>query len=145
MSDLTVNLADLLPVKRKLDRLPRMNTARLLDVLGSELESQTRRRIDEEKTGPDGAPWEAWTEAYAARRPAKGGLLELDGNLRDSITYEVGNDAVTVGSNLVYAAVHQDGWEDKNIPARPYLGVSAENLEDLGGLVLEFIAQEFDA
>lgn len=145
MSDLRINLADLLPVKRKLDRLSRMHTARLLDVLGSELESQTRRRIDEEKTGPDGAPWDPWTEAYAAARPNKGGLLELDGNLRDSITYEVGEDAVTVGSNLVYASVHNDGDDDMGIPERRYLGVSAENLEDLGGLVLAFIAQEFDA
>lgn len=145
MSDLTVNLAGLLPVKRKLDRLSRVNTARLLDVLGSELESQTRRRIGEEKTGPDGVAWDPWTEAYAAQRAAKGGILELDGNLRDSITYEVGNDAVTVGSNLVYASVQQDGWDDKNIPARPYLGVSDENLDDLGGLVLEFIAKEIGA
>ncbi len=31
-------------------------------------------------------------------------------------------DSVEVGSNLEYAAVHQFGY--KNIPARPYLGVS---------------------
>lgn len=148
MSALVFNLAGLLPARRALDRLSQLRTERLLDVLGSELESQTRRRLTEEKTAPDGSEWDEWSESYAARRPAKGGLLELEGNLVDSITYQVGHDAVTVGSNLIYAARQQDGDEgdgdegDSGIPARPYLGVSADNLEDLGELVLGFLASE---
>lgn len=143
MSGLVFNLAGLLPARRALDRLSQLRTERLLDLLGSELESQTRRRLTEEKTAPDGSEWDEWSESYAARRPAKGGLLELEGNLVDSITYQVGHDAVTVGSNLIYAARQQDGDEgDSGIPARPYLGVSADNLEDLGELVVKFLASE---
>lgn len=139
--DLIIDLAGLLPAKRALDRLSRLDTQRLLEILGSEAESQTRRRLSEEKTDPDGQPWKPWSKAYEARRPAKGGILDLDGELIDSIAYEVQDDAITLGSNLVYALVHQEGWKAKNIPARPYLGVSDENLEDLGELVIDFIAR----
>lgn len=139
--DLIIDLAGLLPAKRALDRLSRLDTQRLLEILGSEAESQTRRRLSEEKTDPTGRPWDKWSDDYGARRPAKGGILDLDGGLIDSIAFEVENDAITVGSNLVYALVHQEGWEEKNIPARPYLGVSADNLEDLGDLVIAFIAK----
>lgn len=141
--DVIINLAGLLPAKRALDRLSRADTRKLLDVLGSEQESQTRRRITDEKTDPEGGAWDEWSEAYAARRPDKGGLLDLDGDLADSITYIVGDDVVEVGSNLVYAHRHQVGDdEDGGIPARPYLGVSEENLDDLGDLVVVFLAKE---
>lgn len=137
-----VNLADMLPAKRMLDRLSRIQTARLLDILGSEAESQVRRRIRDEKTGPDGVAWAPWSKAYEEQRPNKGGILELGGDLGDSITYEVGNDAVEVGSNLIYALVHNEGFEEMHIPERRYLGISVENLSDLGELVIEFLARE---
>lgn len=139
-SEMTINLADLLPVKRMLDRLSRMNTRRLLDQIGGELEAQTRERLSETKTAPGGTPWAPWSPAYAAKAKPGAKLLEREGTLLDSIAFEVGNDAVTVGSNMVYAATHQFGRG--NIPARPFLGVSAQNLDDIGELVMSFIAQE---
>lgn len=140
--DLVIDLGRLLPIRRRLELLSRMRMDRLLDVLGSEQESQSRRRIHEEKTAPDGTPWAEWSEDYAARRPKRGGLLELDGGLVESIAYAIDGDALQVGSDLVYALVHQEGWEERNIPARPYLGVSDENLDDLGELVIRFIEGE---
>lgn len=149
MTDLRINLAGLLPARRTLDRLSRMRTERLLDILGGELESQTRRRLSEEKTAPDGSAWAPWSDAYAARVKSSASLLEVEGNLIDSIAFEVGTDAVTVGSNLVYAATHQSGTVYGPLlkgrgrtPARPFLGVSDENLADLGELVMDFIAEE---
>lgn len=144
-ADVVIDLAGLLPAKRALDRLSRARTQQLLDVLGSEVEAQTRRRITEEKTDAAGEAWQDWSDDYAARRPKKGGLLELSGDLVDSISYIVGDDVVEVGSNLVYAHRHQVGDEDEGIPARPYLGISEENLRDLGDLVLLFLAQELRA
>lgn len=143
-ADVVINLAGLLPARRAFDRLSRARTERLLDILGGEAESQTRRRITEEKTDAAGEKWEEWSDDYAARRPAKGGLLDLDGDLADSITYIVGDDVVEVGSNLVYAHRHQvgDEGEDGGIPARPYLGVSEENLRDFGDLVMRFLEKE---
>lgn len=140
--DLVINLGRLLPARRAIARLSQLRLGKLLDVLGSEVESQTRRRVQDEKTDPEGEPWKEWSEDYAARRPNKGGLLELGGDLSDSITYEVAGDVVYVGSNLVYAARHQEGDEEPGIPQRQYLGISADNLEDLGELTLEFLARE---
>ncbi len=142
MRGLVVNLAGLAPVRRLLDRLSHLRVRHLLDVLGGEVESQTRRRISEEKVDPEGKAWPDWSVDYAARRPAKGGKLELSGHLRDSLTYEVGDAAVTVGSNLVYAAVHNEGDDNMGIPERRYLGVSAENLDDLGELTMDFLTRE---
>ncbi len=143
-ADVVIDLAGLLPARRALDRLSRARTERLLDILGSEAESQTRRRITEEKTDAAGEKWEEWSDDYAARRPSKGGLLELDGDLVDSITYIVGDDVIEVGSALVYAHRHQVGDEgdEGGIPARPYLGVSEENLRDFGDLTIRFLERE---
>ena len=143
--DLVIDLRQLLPLRRRLMMLSDLRLQRLFDILGSELESQTRRRLSSEKTDPDGARWVEWSDAYEAVRPKKGGLLDLDGGLVDSIAFETSSDAITVGSNLVYALVHQEGDEEMGIPARPYLGVSDDNLEDLGQLVVDFIAQEVRA
>lgn len=139
---LVIDLRRMLPFRQRLRMLSSMRLGRLYQVLGSELESQTRRRIAEEKSAPDGENWDEWSEAYAARRPKRGGLLDLDGGLVESIAFEVTGDAIVVGSNLVYALVHQEGFDKKNIPARPYLGVSDENLEDLGQLVIDFIERQ---
>lgn len=117
--------------------------SRLLDVVGSEIESQTRRRIAEEKKAPGGEAWAPWSEEYAARRPSRGGILELEGHLLDSITYEVGDAAVEVGSNLAYARRHQEGDEDDGgMPARPFVGLSAENERDLQRLVVDWLDRE---
>ena len=143
----SVNLAELQPVKALMHRIGHLPMGDLLELLGSEAESQTRRRIGEEKTDPAGDPWDEWSEAYAAHRPKKGGLLQLGGGLLDSISYSVdGDDAVSVGSNLVYAATQQYGRENEgggmDIPARPYVGVSDENLVDLGDLTIRFIQRK---
>lgn len=136
---MTINLAALLPAKRMLDRLDRLDTRKLLTQIGGDLEAQTRERLSSTKTAPDGERWKPWSTAYAARAKPNAKLLERTGTLIDSIAFEVGDDAVTVGSNMVYAATHQFGRG--NIPARPFLGVSAEDIEDIGSTELDFIAK----
>ena len=144
--DLSISLVGLLPLRRRLDGLNRKRTQQLLDVVGSELESQVRRRITDEKRAPDGSAWPDWSKGYAARRPSKGGILDLEGHLLDSITYETRPDAVEVGSNLVYARRHQEGdGGARGIPRRAYLGLSDENLRDLGDLVVKFLEKEIAA
>jgi len=56
-------------------------------------------------TGPDG---QAWLKSFRARNEG-GQTLSLTRRLRNSITYEAGNTSVTVGTNVVYAAIHQFG------------------------------------
>lgn len=97
--------------QRLLDTLGRNDyKAELLDTIGAVAESQTRRRIADEKTAPDGSPWAPWSSAYAATRHGNQSLLQGEGDLLDSIEYQVERGKVRIGSALAYAGVHQDGF-----------------------------------
>jgi phage virion morphogenesis protein len=129
----------------RLNRLGRADRAALMTELASEGESQTRRRITDEKTAPDGTPWPAWSDAYAATRHGGQSLLQGEGDLLDSLTSDADAGMATWGSNLVYAAIHQAGGAPgmppgpAAIPARPYLGLSAENLDDMEGIAEDWL------
>ena len=97
----------------------------VFDQIGRSLVSATRLRFERE-TAPDGKPW-----LKSIRALATGGQTLTDkGTLRRSITHNVTADGqgVEVGSNLVYAAIHQFGGQagrglSVTLPARPYLGI----------------------
>ncbi|MEL8055038.1 MAG: phage virion morphogenesis protein [Pseudomonadota bacterium] len=102
------------------------------------VESQTRRRIADEKESPDGEPWAAWSPAYAKTRRGGQSLLIGRGDFLDSIAGDViGNDTISVGSDKVQAALMQFGGDDSMVPgpaavpARPYLGLSDANLDEV--------------
>lgn len=121
----------------------------LMDMIGSQLVTSAQRRISDTNTGPDGIPWPQSLRA----KEAGGKTLYAAGILRDSITYRAQAREVEVGSNLHYAAIHQFGGDivpriagaltfrlangqmvtcgKVTIPARPYLGISAEDEEIL--------------
>lgn len=134
-----------LRIDRRLDRLRReVGSAfpALLDALGAEIATQAQRRIREEQSGPDGEEWPPWSERYAARRRGRGGSLLLrDGHLDDSLQHFVrpAGDEVVVGSTLVYAATHQFGDPDRGIPARPFLGFSPANEDDLEAVLADWM------
>jgi len=82
----------------------------LLESIGAVVESQTRRRITDEKTSPAGERWEEWSPGYRKTRNGNQGLLQGNGDLLDSIQYVVERGHVRVGSPLSYSGVHQDGF-----------------------------------
>lgn len=135
MSGLTLraDLSALGRVESRLARLTQADRGQLLENMGAVLESSTRNRIQSEKTDPEGNSWPDWSPAYAETRHGGHSLLSADGGLLDSIRSDVRGDEVEVGTNLVYGAVHQFGGAevDMPIPARPYLGVSAEDEQDI--------------
>ena len=115
--------------------------AELLDALGEEIENQTKERFAS-KRAPDGEAWLPWSEKYAARigrRYPGASLLVRRRQLEQSITHAVENEDLRVGSNMEYAASHQYGWED--IPERPYLGITEENMGELGMLVEDYLKE----
>lgn len=138
---LVVDLSGIDRLGKRLERLARIDRRPLLDDIGAAVETQARRRIEEEKEGPQGEVWPEWSERYEKTRHANHRLLESEGDLMDSIGYAIYLDGsgVEVGSNLVYAATHQFGDEDRNIPARPYLGLSDDNMAELEDIVDRFI------
>lgn len=127
--ELHIDQHELQTLQLKLRDMTRLDTKPLLHGLAADLESQTRRRIESEKTAASGIPWEALQSTYqeAKTQKSSGGLLEYTGHLLDSIRSDLQGNTVEVGSNLVYAATHQFGDPERNIKARPYLGVSERN------------------
>jgi phage virion morphogenesis protein len=118
-----------------------------LVLLGGLAESQTKRRIAEEKTSPAGEAWAPWSAAYAKSRHRGQSLLQADGHLLDSIAaYDVSDEEERVGSNLVYAAIHQAGGAPDMapgpaaIPAREYLGLSAANIAEANEALEDWLA-----
>lgn len=114
----------------------------LMDLIGSVLINGAVERISSTNVSPDGIPWPA-----SFRATEDGGkTLHDSGLLMRSITSEAAPREVMIGSNLIYAGVHQAGATIKaktakglsftlangesvvvgsvTIPARPYLGVS---------------------
>ncbi|MYG80960.1 MAG: phage virion morphogenesis protein [Gemmatimonadetes bacterium] len=97
--------------------------------------------------GPDGEPW-----PKSRRAEREGGKTLVDkARLRNSITHVASADGVDVGTNVVYAAVHQFGaeagefgffsdgrrgtpipWGD--IPARPFLGLDDDDADAVVGV-----------
>jgi len=77
----------------------------------------------------------------AAIALAEGGQTLVDsGRLRDSITHAVEPGRAVIGSNLVYAAIHQLGGEagrnrSVTLPARPYLGISPADEIEIGAIL----------
>ncbi len=109
--------------------------------IGAALVEETQKRFE---AGRDvwGVAWAPLLPAYAAAKQGPG-ILRESRMLQRSITYQATGNAVAVGSNRVYAAVHQFGAtitaknapalafrlgrrmvraKSVRIPARPYLG-----------------------
>ena len=136
-------------------RFAKLDEGTLLTAIGAMGEMQTRRRIESEKTSPDGAAWPPNREGTSI-------LLRTGSHLRDSIAYQVAAPVVRWGSSWQFAHVHQNGATivAKNakrlffvsggakrsppkvtIPARPFAGVSAANLTEIGRVVTDFLGR----
>lgn len=140
-SDLIVRWT-LSPVLSRLERLRTLRLRKLMSELGDSMVEQSRERIDESHEGPNGEKWPEWSDSYARSKRPKIDLLHASGDLTDDISKAIGKDSVTVGSDLVYALVHQEGNEERNLPDRPFLGVSKEDLAELGEATIAFVAEE---
>lgn len=131
------------------------NRSRLMEALAIQLETQTRRRIESEKTAPDGSAWKpnifGTSILYATGR-----------NLRNSIASDASGDVASAWANFRYAGVHQFGAtirakskrglrfatpggfrtrQTVTIPARPFLGVSRANEAEIVRVTTDWIAR----
>ena len=156
MGDLAVDmqLNGLDRASQAIERVTGWDRFELMDTIGRLVQLQTRRRIEVEKEGPDGTKW---PENYQ-----KSPTLYATGALHDSIDYQTGLGQITVGSPLVHAAIHHFGGVIKakvakalafkrgndtvfaksvTMPARPYLGISADNAEEIEDVVADFVRE----
>ncbi|MGB0683402.1 MAG: phage virion morphogenesis protein [Magnetovibrionaceae bacterium] len=127
----------------------------MFDEIGAAMVSSTQFNF-EAGQAPDGTPWKP-----SERVETFGGqTLVNKGHLRDSLTHEASPDQVSVGSNLVYAGIHNFGGEirPKNgkalrfgggnntrivakvtMPQRQYLGVGTGDEEEIGAIVQDYL------
>lgn len=107
----------------------------------------TRKRFDTERD-PSGKPWVRLAEATLRRRRRSTYILRDSGmraGLMRSITSKVQGNRVTWGTNKIYGRIHQLGGEAGrrsarvNIPARPYLGISQEDEQEIGRIVVKHL------
>jgi phage virion morphogenesis protein len=123
-------------VADRLSGLAEIEIEDLAFTIGQLIEGQTQRRIADDKTAPDGAPWASWSADYAVTRGPQHSLLRAGGDLLESVqNYTTGTD-VRVGTPLIYAAVHQFGSDDGDTPARPYLGLSDGDRREIRDFVV---------
>ena len=83
----------------------------------------------------------AFTNAGTLRKKARAKLaglkiLQQSGHLAASFSKQVGGNTLTIGSNLIYAAIHNYGGQAGRghrvtIPARPMLVVQDEDVDDM--------------
>lgn len=139
--------------------------------IGEVLVDSTKQRFAT-STAPDGTRWAAnsqttilmyldrykgsyskrdgrLTKKGATRASGKRPLLGETGDLSRQISYSVeGNDALYVGSSMIYAATQQFGakrhefqgkapWGD--IPARPFLGLSNSDRSTILDIISNFL------
>lgn len=122
---------------RRLSGLKGFASAELAEDAAAIMESSTRERF-ETKEAPDGEAWADWSADYAATRQNHHSLLVSGGDLMDSIAGYSTDLEAGVGSNLVYAAHQHFGGEEtgSGIPARPYLGLSVQDAQDIEELAI---------
>ncbi|MFT8515611.1 MAG: phage virion morphogenesis protein [Acetobacter persici] len=147
------------PIRAALDRIGAIgrDPSAVLSALGNSIINNTRKRM-EDGVDPRGVRWDSYAPLnplYASTKEGPGILLGAEYStvgLYRSLTKQVRGNSLVWGSALPYARIHQMGGiiQPKNkrwlsfemggallhvdsvaIPARPYLGFTEEDREDL--------------
>jgi phage virion morphogenesis protein len=145
------------------------NLSPVMKAIGEYLLRSTEDRFNRQGPAPDGSPW-APLKASTLKRKKHGKILTESGHLRGSIRYQLqGPSSVAIGTNRVYAAIHQLGGKTSPsvivprtkkalfwpgaahpvksvrhpgsvIPARPFLGVSARDGAEIVSIINRYLS-----
>ena len=148
---------------RKIRGFAELDKKKINAAIGEGVRESTLERFKTSK-GPDDKTWKT-----SIRAATEGGrTLVQTAQLRNSIRSKSDASGFAVGTNAKHAATHQFGeqgrtirarraktlrfqvggrWVSKkkvkiDIPARPYLGLSDDDMQEIKGTVEDFIARE---
>lgn len=140
---------------KQLSKLTNFNFTGLHKEIGEFILESTKDRFKDEK-GSDG---KTWKPSYRAKSSG-GKTLTDNATLKNSLHYKATSKKVDVGTNIIYAAVHQQGktikaksakylkfrvgsrWaakEEVEIPARPFLGINKDDKQEIKQIVQDRI------
>lgn len=115
----------------------------IMDDIGEYMTKATKDRFGRGEA-PDGSKWVANSPATLARKKDTRPLFGETGMLSSQISHEAGSDFVEIGSNRIQAAMMQFGGTKAafphlfgDIPARPFIGVSAEDEANILDIISE--------
>ncbi|MGI2182428.1 phage virion morphogenesis protein [Shewanella oncorhynchi] len=115
------------------------------------LESATESAFEAEADPTTGQAWASLTDAYLKANPKRQGgkmLQASAGGLAASVVADSGDFWAAIGSNKIYAAIHQFGGTDDmpagpaGIPARAYLGIGQENEQQVLMIMEQFLSSD---
>lgn len=112
--------------------------------MGGALEAGAQQRFVDQES-PEGDAWVGHSAVTQRKRGADADLLRDHNHLFDSLSHElVGNGSVAVGVNRVYGRIqHLGGMAGRGrkveIPARPFLGVSDDDADELRAIAGEHL------
>ncbi len=109
--------------------------------------------FEQERNPETGAKWPSLSQSTQDARQKKGSwpgkILQVSGSLASSVSQSYGDDFAAVGTNKVYAPIHQFGGKAgrkhaATIPARPFLGLSQQARQDIIEAVEGYVTQSFN-
>jgi phage virion morphogenesis protein len=117
------------------------DTSPALRDIGEYLTESTQQRFEDMET-PDGEKWEELALGTIAKKKRVDRILTESGTLADTLNYQLGNDQLMFGSNLEYAATHQFGRDNANIPAREFLGFSEQDEDEILAIFHQYLSND---
>ena len=137
---ITVDTSSWAPLQRRLQGLADLDTSTLMPRLGEYLKGSTQERFASQ-SAPDGTAWQALQPRTLKRKKYnKDKVLTLHGFLRKNLRYQIlDKTTVQIGSHLEYAATHQYGRAA--IPARPFLGLSSQDHQEIRAIIQDWAAE----
>lgn len=162
MPGVIINVSiDTKEVKRALSALEARitNRAPIMHTLGVGLVGHVQRRLG---SGALTSRWAPLNPAYRATKRNRNMLVE-SGSLRSSLASKADNNKVIVGTNRIYAAIHQLGGEIKpktakrlffklgtgfistksvKIPPRPFLTIEQQDEKMIAEIIFQFLQKK---
>ncbi|WP_278347743.1 phage virion morphogenesis protein [Helicobacter pullorum] len=115
--------------QKRLDNLAKdfNNPKEILNEIGILTKNKSEESF-EKQSSPFGERWKVNVPATLIQKRGNK-ILTQSGLLRTSLTYKLGNQSVTIGTNKEYAPIHQFGGKAGRgkrviIPARPFLPIN---------------------
>lgn len=117
------------------------NLTPVMRTIGEIIRESVMRNFEEERA-PDGQRWKPSLRAMLTG----GKTLTDSANLRNRFNVRASRDRVSVGTEVIYAAIHQFGGKagrgrKVNLPARPFLGVRDKDWTEIKAAVGDYLTR----